>query len=84
MQQVTEGRPADRLPAVTIRKRRKATWEWTCTCERCGHTWKAVGDKAPERCAGCKAAHWDRPSAWVHPKREKAYTKPRPRRVRKS
>jgi predicted Zn-ribbon and HTH transcriptional regulator len=33
--------------------------EWRCHCERCGYEWISVGQEAPDRCAGCKAPHWN-------------------------
>ncbi|MBI3932390.1 MAG: hypothetical protein HY317_03165 [Acidobacteria bacterium] len=47
---------------MTIRKRKVTTFEWSCTCERCGHKWKTTGPKPPQACARCKARGWDKPA----------------------
>jgi rRNA maturation endonuclease Nob1 len=61
--------PVISSPPVTIKKRKKTTWEWTLRCERCAHEWKAVGDEPPSRCASCKSPNFDRPA---RPYRRKA------------
>ena len=45
---------------MTVRRRRKLTWVWSCRCERCGYAWTTLGDEAPGRCPGCKAHGFDK------------------------
>lgn len=37
---------------------------YACTCQRCGHQWTTTAEAPPTRCAGCKAALWDRAPRW--------------------
>ena len=64
-------RPRVESGRVTIRKRRKTTWQWTCRCERCGYGWTTLGDVAPTRCPGCHARNFERPA--------RPYTKRKPK-----
>ena len=41
-------RPERRMPTVSVTKRVKRTYEWSCTCARCGHSWRSLGDLPPE------------------------------------
>ena len=55
---------------MTMRRGRTVTQRvttWTCTCERCGHTWEAIGPKPPAACAKCKNRGWNIPRGTVKP-----------------
>ena len=46
---------------MTKRKRRASFWVWDCVCERCGHKWQSIGEKAPAKCSACKSKYWEHP-----------------------
>ena len=42
-------------------KKRTRLVGWSCKCERCDHTWDAIGKAAPVACAKCKSRYWNIP-----------------------
>ena len=67
---------------MTVKKVRKVgsvtLFEWSCTCARCHHRWKAVAAEAPTRCASCTARNFSAPARPYKPRKRSPRRPPKP------